>query len=104
MQAIADADIFALPSWGEAFGIVYLEAMARMRPVIGCLDNGAADIISDGVDGLLIPPHDEVALAQALGCLLSDPEQCRTMGTAGRQTAEQFTWHVNAAKMLELLR
>jgi len=104
MQAIAAADIFSLPSWGEAFGIVYLEAMARMRPVIGCLENGAADIISDGVDGRLIPPHDEVALAQALGCLLSDPEQCRTMGTAGRQTAEQFTWHVNAAKMLELLR
>jgi len=104
MQAIAAADIFSLPSWGEAFGIVYLEAMARMRPVIGCLENGAADIIRDGVDGRLIPPHDEVALAQALGCLLSDPEQCRTMGTAGRQTAEQFTWHVNAAKMLELLR
>ena len=104
MQAIAAADIFSLPSWGEAFGIVYLEAMARMRPVIGCLENGAADIISDGVDGLLIPPQDEVALAQALESLLSDPERCSRIGVAGRQTAEGFSWQENAAKMLELLR
>jgi len=103
MQAIADADIFALPSWGDAFGIVYLEAMARMRPVIGCLENGAADIISDGVDGLLIPPQDEVALAQALESLLSDPERCSRIGVAGRQTAEGFSWQENAQRMLRLL-
>ena len=103
MQAIAAADIFSLPSWGEAFGIVYLEAMARMCPVIGCLDNGAADIINDGVDGLLIPPHDEVALAQALESLLSDPEGCGRMGVAGRQTSEGFSWQANAQRMLSLL-
>ena len=103
MQEVAAADIFSLPSWGEAFGIVYLEAMARMRPVIGCLDNGAADIINDGVDGLLIPPYDEVALAQALESLLSDPERCRRMGLAGRQTAEGFSWQENAQRMLRLL-
>ena len=103
MQAIAAADIFSLPSWGEAFGIVYLEAMARMRPVIGCLENGAADIISDGVDGLLIPPQDEVALAQALESLLSDPERCSRIGVAGRQTAEGFSWQENAQRMLRLL-
>ena len=103
MQAIAAADLFALPSWGEAFGIVYLEAMARMRPVIGCLDNGAADIIHHGVDGLLIPPHDESALAQALLALLSDPGRCRQMGRAGRQTAEGYSWQANAQAMLDWL-
>lgn len=103
MQQLAAADIFSLPSWGEAFGIVYLEALARMRPVIGCLNNGAEDIINNGVDGLLIPPRDERALAQALAALLSAPECCRQMGRIGRLTAESFSWEVNAKAMLGLL-
>ena len=104
MQEIADADLFALPSWGEAFGIVYLEAMARMRPVIGCLENGAADIITHKLDGLLIPPHDADALTEALFTLLSDPEYCRRMGHAGRQTAETYSWKENARAMLDWLK
>src|SRR5262249_38319120 len=50
LAEIARADIFTLPSWQEAFGVVYLEAMALGRPVVGCRGQGAEDIIRDGVD------------------------------------------------------
>lgn len=103
MHEIMQCDVFSLPSWGEAFGIVYLEAMARMRPVIGCFDNGAADIFADGVEGRLVPPRDVPALAAALTQLIGDPALCSKMGRAGRATAETMSWDANAKQMLGLL-
>lgn len=104
MEEIARCDVFSLPSWGEAFGIVYLEAMARMRPVIGCKENGAADIITSGSDGLLVPPKDVDALAAALELLLDSPSVCRSMGLRARSTAERFSWDTNAQSMLSLFQ
>ena len=103
MQEIAQADIFSMPSWAEAFGIVYLEAMARGRPAIGCVNNGAADIITDNEDGLLIGPRDVGALEAAIAHLLESPELCRRLGIAGRRTAERFSSDENARRMLALL-
>jgi glycosyltransferase involved in cell wall biosynthesis len=103
MREIADADIFTLPSWGEAFGIVYLEAMARMRPVVGCLENGAADIITHDSDGLLVPPRSVADLSRALERLIVNPDLCRQLGRHGRTTAEGYSWDHNARRMLELL-
>lgn len=103
MDEIAEADIFSLPSWGEAFGIVYLEAMARCKPVIGCFDNGAADIITDGADGMLVPPKSPDALALALQKLLENPELRIALGRQARTTAEGFTWDINASRVLKLL-
>jgi len=102
MRRIEAADIFSLPSWGEAFGIVYLEAMARMRPVIGCFENGAADIVTDGRDGRLVPPRDGFALAAALEQLIENPGLCATLGRQGRWTAERFGWASNARRILSL--
>jgi len=79
------ADIFALPSTGEGFGLVYLEAMAFSRAVVGVACGGTTDIVEDGVNGLLVPPRDAAALAQALGRLLWD-ESLRTQ--LGRRGAE----------------
>ena len=104
MGAVAAADIFSLPSWGEAFGIVYLEAMARFKPTIGCLRNGAADIITDGEDGLLVPPKDPEALAQALKRLVEEAGLRAEIGRRARLTAERFSWDINAVRILELLR
>lgn len=103
MQKMADADIFSLPSWGEAFGIVYLEAMMRMRPVIGCFENGAADIIVNGVNGLLVPPQNIIALAESLEVLLLSPDLCQKLGQEGRKTAENFSCKYNALEMLKVL-
>lgn len=103
MNEIANADIFSLPSWGEAFGIVYLEAMARGRPAIGCLENGAADIITDGKDGLLVPPGNHEAVALAIRRLFRQPDLRRAIGRQARLTAEGYSWDVNAGRVLRLL-
>lgn len=103
MNEMAGCDVFSMPSWAEAFGIVYLEAMARGRPVIGCRDNGPADFITDGHDGFLVPPHDVNALADRLGLLLLDPAQATEMGKNALDTAQAHSWDANARRFLELL-
>ncbi|MDM7852516.1 glycosyltransferase [Pseudochrobactrum kiredjianiae] len=103
MDEVANADIFSLPSWGEAFGIVYLEAMTRFKPTDGCLGNGAADIITDGKYGLLIPPKNTYAVAMALSRLFEDPELRVVLGKRARQTAEGSTWDANEKRVLDLL-
>lgn len=103
MNEIDNCDLFCLPSWGEAFGIVYLEAMARGRPVIGCWENGAQDIITHDRDGLLVAPRDLYSLTQALCRLLVDPNERSRLGAAARSKAEVFTWDTNAKRMLDLL-
>lgn len=102
MDEMAACDVFSLPSWGEAFGIVYLEAMARMRPVVGCFRNGAEDIIDDGVDGCLVPPGDVEALSRTLERLLGSPELCIQIGVSARRKAEQFSWDANVRELLSL--
>jgi len=81
----AHADLFALPSTGEGFGLVFLEAMAFSKAVVGVACGGTTDVVEDGVNGLLVPPRDPGALAQALGRLLGD-ESLRTQ--LGRRGAE----------------
>lgn len=103
MNEMANADIFSLPSWGEAFGIVYLEAMMRMKPVIGCFENGAADIIDNNYDGILIPPKNYKLLADSLLYLIRNPEQCSKMGEQARLKAENFSWTSNAENILKCL-
>jgi phosphatidylinositol alpha-1,6-mannosyltransferase len=89
----AHCDVFALPSRGEGFGLVFLEAMAHGKPVIGGAHGGTPDIVEDGVTGLLVPHGDAEILAGALESLLSDPARAYTMGERGRervQTAYTF--------------
>lgn len=103
MEKIEEADIFSLPSWGEAFGIVYLEAMARNKPVIGCYDNGAEDIFEHGKQGYLIEPMAVKALADFMEILIANDDIRNKMGQEGRLLAESYTWESNARKFLDLL-
>lgn len=102
LAAIADCDVFSLPSWGENFGIVYLEAMGRGRPVIGCRGWGAAEMVRHGVDGLLVAPGEVDDLTVAIGRLLADPEMCTRLGCAGRARAAEFTWQRNVEQYLSI--
>jgi glycosyltransferase involved in cell wall biosynthesis len=102
LEQIADCDVFSLPSWGENFGIVYLEAMGRGRPVIGCRDWGAAEMVRDGVDGILVEPRSEDSLYRALTTLLVEPNVCQRMGQSARARAEMFTWRGNVHQHLAL--
>jgi phosphatidyl-myo-inositol dimannoside synthase len=81
----ARADIFALPSTGEGFGLVYLEAMAFAKPVVGVASGGALDLIRDGKNGLLVAPPKEnpAPLVNALERLLADAALRNEMGRNG---------------------
>jgi phosphatidylinositol alpha-1,6-mannosyltransferase len=90
----ARADLFALPSTGEGFGLVYLEAMAFSRAVVGVACGGTTDVVEDGVNGLLVPPHDAGALVHALGRLLRDEPLRMQLGRSGAEIVRrkyQFT-------------
>ena len=81
----ARCDIFALPSTGEGFGLVFLEAMAFAKPVLGVACGGVTDLIQDGVNGLLIPPHNLGQLVKALGTLLINPALRQEYGLCGAE-------------------
>lgn len=99
------AEIFALPSRGEGFGLVYLEAMARGKPVIGGAHGGAPEVIEDGVTGYLVPHGDAAQLAVSIETLLSDPSMGKKMGERGRQRVErEFRFSVFAKSLKRILR
>lgn len=85
----ADLDVAVLPSLREAQGISVLEAMARRRPVVASAVGGIPEVVSDGVDGILVPPADPRALADALVRVLSDDRLRRRLGDAGYRTVAQ---------------
>jgi glycosyltransferase involved in cell wall biosynthesis len=102
LRMMARADVFALPSAPEGFGLVHLEAMTQGTPVIGCLDQGPSDFIEDGVSGHLVAYGDVDALTHAVAGILADPSRARSLGEAGRRVAEGLTWERNARRMLDL--
>lgn len=79
----ARSDIFALPSTGEGFGLVFLEAMAFAKPVVAAKAGGATDTVENEVNGLLVPPHDPGQLAQALARLFLDDTLRAELGRRG---------------------
>jgi D-inositol-3-phosphate glycosyltransferase len=71
-EFLAAIDVFVLPSYSETFGLVLIEAMSMQKPIVATGDGGVPEIVEDGLDGLLIPPRDERALAEAIIRLLKD--------------------------------
>ena len=86
-QALEDASTVVVPSVGEGFGMVALEAMERARPVIAAAVGGLLDIVSDGETGLLVPPGEVEPLTRAIVHLASDPALATKLGEAGRRRA-----------------
>lgn len=85
----AAMDIFVLPSnCSEAFGMVIIEAMAMGKPVIGTIVGGIPELITDGKNGIIVPPGDKKALAAAIREYLRDSDLSSRMAAAGRQAAE----------------
>ncbi len=87
---LANADIFAFPSSVEPFGMGPVEAMAAGVPVVTTDTGGLAEIVTDGVDGLRVPPLDPAAMARAIARLAGDPELRRRLAEAGRIRARDF--------------
>jgi glycosyltransferase involved in cell wall biosynthesis len=99
----AAADAYVGPSLEDAFAQPPAEAMACGLPVITSRNNGGSEIISHGVDGLILEqPTDAEALAQLLRALIGDPDLRRRLGENAARTAQQYTWEHNAAEMKAL--
>jgi len=95
------ADIFCAPATGrESFGIILLEAMAVGKPIVASNVGGYANIVSHGVDGLLVPPKDDKELAQALVSLMIDEPLRQRMGAMGKRKAQDYSWEHLAKKIL----
>ena len=80
-------DVFALPSWGEAGGTVYGEAMQFGKPIIACQEEGITDIAEDHVHGCLVPPRNAAAVADALRWLYSDVSRRKRVAENARALA-----------------
>jgi glycosyltransferase involved in cell wall biosynthesis len=91
-SAIEAASGVVVPSLGEGFGMVALEAMERARPVVASDVGGLPEIVADGETGFVVPAGDAEALADAMVRLVSDLTRAAEMGEAGRRRAlESFT-------------
>lgn len=88
--ALREMDVFVLPSHNEGMGRAAVEAMAAGLPVVATRVGGLPDVVTPDV-GLLVPPRDPDALAQAVGQLLADTELRHRLGEAGRTRAERFS-------------
>ncbi|HET7745567.1 MAG TPA: glycosyltransferase [Gaiellaceae bacterium] len=86
-KAVADAAIVVVPSLGEGFGMVALEAMERGRPVIVSAVGGLPEIVVDGETGIVVPPGDAEALAEAIVRLAGDLDAAAAMGRRARERA-----------------
>jgi starch synthase len=103
IQLLTHATLFACPSLYEPLGIVNLEAMACGTAVVGSRVGGIPEVVADGETGLLVPPGDPPALADAMNVLVADQRLAAEMGRRGRARAEaEFGWAGIAAQTAAL--
>jgi D-inositol-3-phosphate glycosyltransferase len=96
------ADVVAVPSRYESFGLVAVEAMACGTPVVASRAGGLTFTVEDGETGLLVAQGDHDALAQALHTLLADEAKRKYMGSMGHFSAQRFSWDAIASSVLHL--
>lgn len=105
MEYMSLCDLFVLPSWNEGFGIVYLEAMAHGKPVVGVQGQGIADVICHGENGLLVEAGDIGGLAGAMEILLQDGNLAGRLGRQARNTVlNNYTWEHQARLVMDTYR
>jgi glycosyltransferase involved in cell wall biosynthesis len=103
VELYKSCDIFLMPSRQEGFGIVFLEAMAFKKPVIGGNHGGTPEVILDNETGFLVEHGDVDGLADRIAILLRDPELCKRMGEAGRRRVEEnYTFEPLRRKLMDL--
>ncbi len=102
-QSLHEADVLCAPSLsGESFGMVLTEAFAAGTPVIASGIAGYSDVVTDGLDGVLVPPADPQRLAEELQRVYHEPERLRAMGEAARQSAQRYAWPRVADRVTEV--
>jgi D-inositol-3-phosphate glycosyltransferase len=105
-QELADwyraADLVAVPSYSESFGLVAVEAQACGTPVVAARVGGLPTAVADGVTGVLVDGHEPGAWARELAALLDDPLRRRRMGAAATARAERFGWDATVDALLDV--
>jgi phosphatidylinositol alpha-1,6-mannosyltransferase len=103
-SAYDHCEVFAMPSRGEGFGLVFIEAMARGRPVVGGAHGGTPEIIDDGINGFLVPHGDVAQLVDRLKRLLASDPVRREMGAqALAKVRRDFTFARFSSELAEIL-
>ena len=87
---------------GESFGVVLVEAMAAGLPIVASDIPGYDEVVSDGIEGMLVPPRDAAAAARAAATILDDADLAGRMSRAGRARARTFDWSVVGARLVDL--
>jgi glycosyltransferase involved in cell wall biosynthesis len=99
----ATFDVFALPSLVEGFGLTALEAMACGVPTIVSEHTFASDVITDGVDGYIVPIRNPEAIAERIRYLHDNPAERQRMGEAARQRALGFSLAVSGDRVAQMI-
>ena len=100
-RELREADVLCAPSLGgESFGMVLTEAFAAGTPVIASDIAGYRDVVRDGVDGVLVPPGDPLALANALLDLWEEPHRQAAMARAAAEDVQRFAWPRVSAEVM----
>jgi alpha-maltose-1-phosphate synthase len=103
-QYYSSANVFVFPSLVEGLALVLLEAMACGIPVITTTHSGGSDIITDGIEGFIIPIRDVDALKEKLEWCYSHPQEIAEMGRAARRKAEILTWELYRKRLAEQMQ
>ncbi len=98
MEYISICDIFSMPSWQETFGLVYVEAMAQGKPVIGCRGQGIDSIIERSNAGFVVNPKEVSPVVKALQILSENMTLRKSMGENGRRFAVHNLTHEQTAR------
>ena len=94
------ASVFCLPTRREAYGIVFLEALAHGLPVVATKVGALPELVSEGETGYLVDVGDVDALTDRLRALLDDPDRCRRFGLAARAAGATYSWRETAGAVL----